>query len=145
MPRRTTDGESAMATCRGPRRSPVEIGRSATIPCSDSATAGARFELGTRPRPRAALTIQRIVLRLVAFVDVSSLTSGGQCPGSRSLSEGAWFTASPRADFAHTGGRPNDTEADLVIRREPFPGPAARGLAARSPETRRSERGRGAV
>src|SRR5947209_6221240 len=129
MPRRTTDGESAMATCRGPRRSPVEIGRSATIRCSDSATAGARFELGTRPRRRAALTNR-----------THCLTTGGLCgrivldlrrpmPRQSQPVRGGWLTASPHADFAHIGGRPNDTKADLVIRREPFPGPAAKGLA----------------
>src|SRR2546428_3276891 len=54
-----------------------------------------------RARVVAGVTRQRIVLRLVDLVDVSSLTSDGQCPGSRSLSEGAHVLASPRADWSH--------------------------------------------
>src|SRR3989442_2193963 len=84
---------------------------------------------------------QRIVLRLVDLVDVSSLTSDGQCPGSRSLSEGAHVLASPRADSAH--GR--STERHASGSRHPLgavPRLGSRGARPRDPmKTPRAKEG----
>ena len=142
MPRRTTGGESATATAQRPRRSPVEIGRSATIRCGDSqrpqghGSSWARARLGCRRDEANAF-----VLRLVDLVDVSSLTSDGQCPGSRSLSEGAHVLVSPRTDLSH--GR--STERHGGGPRQPLgaiPGSCSRSPRPRDPmKTRRAKEG----